>query len=336
MDEHADLPETAPEAATEDLPLVDQTRPDLRELFKDRPAIPLARDGDNDAYLRRTLLQQERAIGEKYAGEQMQTWPYTALAVACLVTWIAFFPMAINHVMPLWLGCALASVFVAGGYVVAHEAMHGNLGRPGTPRFALNEFTGQISTIPLMLPYRMVKTMHLLHHKFCNDPIKDPDAIHCAPNVWMAMVKSWLNRQPGAGGTGARWRRHCLELGTLEAKRALIETMAFQFIGMCFFFAMAWSGYAIEVALLWWLPRHIGLTYIHAVLSWPAHHPHNQLGRYTNTSVFRHKLGYYGSMGIEYHIVHHLDPHIPVHATRSAYREMRPLLEMRGVDVSAL
>lgn len=299
------------------------------------PAVPL-REGDGlDAHVRRTLLQQERAIGVKYAAQNVTTWPYTVIAIACFVAWIAFWPLAIAGVLPLWLGCVMTSVFVAGGYVVAHEAMHSNLGKEGTPQRFWNELTGNISTIPLMLPFSMVKEMHILHHLHTNHPDKDPDAIHAAPNVVMAVVQSWLNRQPGAGGTGARWRRHCAELGTPEAKRAVAQTMLFQLVGMGFFFAMAWAGYAIEVALLWWLPRHIGLSYIHAVLSWAPHHPHGGTGRYENTSIIRHPLGYVGSMAIDYHLIHHLHPHIPFHATRAAYREMKPVLEARGVDCTA-
>jgi beta-carotene hydroxylase len=285
--------------------------------------------------VRRTLLQQERAIGLKYAAHNVRTWPYTAATIVCFVAWLSFFPLAMLGLMPLWLGCILSSIFVAGGYVTAHEAMHSNLGAEGTKQRFWNELTGQISTIPLILPFSMVKAMHLLHHQYTNDPDKDPDAIHAAPNVVMAVVRSWLNRQPGAGGTGARWRRHIAELGTPEAQRALAETMALQAIVMAFFFAMAWSGYAIEVALLWWLPRHLGLSYIHAVLSWAPHHPHGRTGRYENTAVIRHPLGLWGAMGIDYHLIHHLYPYIPVHATAAAYREMKPLLQARGVDCSA-
>jgi beta-carotene hydroxylase len=181
----------------------------------------------------------------------------------------------------------------------------------------------------------MLKTMHLLHHKHTNHPDKDPDAIHAAPNLALAIIRSWRNRQPGPNGTAARWRRHCAELGTPEARRAVAETMLFQLAGMAFLFAMAWSGHAIEVAMLWWLPRHIGLTYIHAVLSWAPHYPHGSTARYENTRVFRHPLGEVLSFGIGYHLIHHLYPHIPVHATGAAYHEMKPLLEQRGVDCSA-
>jgi beta-carotene hydroxylase len=181
----------------------------------------------------------------------------------------------------------------------------------------------------------MLKAMHLLHHQHTNDPDQDPDAIHAAPNVVMAVVRSWLNRQPGPGGTAARWRRHIAELGTPEAQAALRHTMAIQLVVLGFFFAMAWSGHAIAVALLWWLPRHIGLSYIHAVLSWAPHQPHQGTGRYDDTRIIRHPLGHWGSLGIDYHLIHHLYPYIPVHACKAAYREMRPILEARGVDCSA-
>jgi beta-carotene hydroxylase len=299
------------------------------------PALPLPEGSRLDVHVRRTLMQQERAIGLKYAAHNVRTWPYTVVAIACFAAWVSFFPLAILGVLPLWLGCLLSSVFAAGGYVVAHEAMHSNLGQAGTRQRFWNELTGQISTIPLILPFSMVKIMHLLHHQHTNDPDKDPDAIHAAPNVGMAVVRSWLNRQPGAGGTGARWRRHVRELGTPEAKRALVELMAFQVLGMAIFFGMAWSGHAIVVALLWWLPRHIALSYIHAVLSWAPHHPHTGTGRYENTGIIRHWLGHWGSMGIDFHMIHHLYPYIPVHACKAAYLEMKPILQARGVDCSA-
>jgi beta-carotene hydroxylase len=298
-------------------------------------AFPLLEGGGLDDHVRRTLLQQERAIGLKYAAQKVRTWPYTVIAIVCFAAWISFFPLTILGIMPLWLGCILSTIFAAGGYVIGHEAMHSNLGAEGTPQRFWNELTGQIATIPLILPFSMVKAMHLLHHQHTNNIEKDPDAIHAAPNVVMAVVRSWLNRQPGSHGTSARWRRHIAELGTPEAQRALAETMALQVVAMAFFFAMAWSGHGLQVALLWWLPRHIGLSYIHAVLSWAPHHPHGRTGRYDSTRLIRHPLGLWGSMGIDYHLIHHLYPYIPVHATGAAFREMKPLLEARGVDCSA-
>lgn len=297
-------------------------------------ALPLIDGGDLDAHVRldaqarRRLLQQELAIARKYAPENVRTWPYTVVAIACFAAWVAFFPLAIYGVLPLWLGCAISSIFVSGGYVIGHEAMHSTIGRQGSRARFWNELTGYLATLPLILPFSMVREMHLLHHKHANQPDKDPDHIHAAPNVGRAIVRSWLNRQPGTGGTATHWRKHASELGTPQADRAMRETVLLQLAVMTFFFAMAWSGHAIVVALMWWLPRHLGVTYIHVVLSWAPHYPHQGVGRYDNTRIIRHPLG----MGIDFHMIHHLYPFIPVHANARAYREMKPLLEARGVD----
>jgi len=106
---------------------------------------------------------------------------------------------------------------------------------------------------------------------------------------------------------------------------------------MAVLFGMAWTGHAIEAALIWWLPRHIGLSYIRFFLSWAPHHPREgRQGRYENTKVFRSRLGHVLSLGMETHLIHHLYPSIPNHRTREAYRALKPVLEQRGVDTSAL
>jgi len=101
-------------------------------------------------------------------------------------------------------------------------------------------------------------------------------------------------------------------------------------------FALSWNGHAIEAALLWWLPRQIGLTYIQYYLSWAPHNPALSTGRYRDTRSFRSILGNIGSMGMQYHIVHHLHPRIPLMRTPRAYWEMRDILETRGCAIDEL
>lgn len=303
---------------------------------QDATSLPLARpDRELDAATRRSLAQMERQIGEKYASHNVRMWPYVAIAIVGFAVFVATFPLAIAGVLPLWLGCVINSIIVGGGYVVGHEAMHSNIAREGTKNRFWNELTGWLSAFPMIVPFSMIKTMHLLHHQHTNDPAKDPDAIHAAPNLYRAAIRSWLNRQPGPERTADRWRRQAAELGTPAGKAAILHSMFLQLGVMAFFFTMAWSGYAIEVALLWWLPRHVGISYTQLVLSWAPHHPHAGTSRYDDTSIIRHKLGYWGSMGIDFHMIHHLYPYIPAHACRAAYREMKPILEARGVDCRA-
>ena len=53
------------------------------------------------------------------------------------------------------------------------------------------------------------------------------------------------------------------------------------------------------------------------------------MGRYRNTRGFRAAFGNIASMGMQYHIVHHLHPRIPLIRTPRAFREMRDVLEAR-------
>ncbi len=300
----------------------------------DRPAFPLGPDG-LDRYTRRDLRKEEIAIARQYIGGAM--WPYAAAAIVCFAIWLSFFPLAIMGMLNLPLAFVVSCVFATGGYVTSHEAMHSNIARQGQKLRWLNELTGQISTIPIVFPFSMARLMHLEHHYHCNDPVKDPDFTDEAPNAVMAWYKTWYNRQPRVDGSIHAYKRILAEMGRPEARQALRETLLMQLVFMAVLFTMAWTGHAIEAALIWWLPRHIGLSYIRFYLSWAPHHPREgRTGRYENSYVFKSRLGHVLSMGMQYHLVHHLYPGIPNHKTKPAYYALKPILKARGVDVSPL
>jgi beta-carotene hydroxylase len=293
-----------------------------------RPAPTLERDE------RKLLLREEKAIAAKYMGGRM--WIYPVFALGGFALWAALFPLAMAGLIPLWLGFIVSCVLGTGGYVTSHEAMHSNIARKGEKYRWLNELTGQVSTIPLLFPFSMARLMHLEHHYHCNDPVRDPDYPDEAPSAWRAIVKTWINRQPRSDGSIHHYKRILEELDSPASRRAQRDTVILQLGAMAFFFAMSWSGHALVIAAIWWLPRHIALSYIRFYLSWAPHHPRERTGRYENTVVFKSRLGHILSMGMESHLVHHLYPNIPNHRTRAAYREMRDILAARGVDVVPL
>jgi beta-carotene hydroxylase len=301
-----------------------------------RAASPLGSDAGLDKHTRVRLRLEERAVAVRHMSDPAKMWPYTLITLTCFAAWLALFPLTMMGVVPLWAGFIFATFIAAVGYIPSHEAMHHNIGRPGTKYHFWNEAVGQVATVILIFPFSMARMMHMHHHYHCNDPELDPDYTDGASGPIMAWVKTWLNRQPGADGSIHHYKR-CLErIGTPAAKVALRDTMLLQLGSMFFMFALAWSGYAFVAAFLFWLPRHLGLSYLRYWLCWAPHHPRDGLDRYTNTRVFRTWVGHYLSLGMQYHIVHHLSPGIPNHATKDAYYEMKPILAQRGVDCSPL
>ena len=100
--------------------------------------------------------------------------------------------------------------------------------------------------------------------------------------------------------------------------------------------ALAWSGHVWEALLLWWLPLKISSFYINFYLSWAPHRPMTQQGRYSDTRAFRSIWGNIASSGMQYHIIHHLYPTIPLYRTPAAFRALRPILVQRGCDLGSM
>lgn len=57
------------------------------------------------------------------------------------------------------------------GTVMAHEGIHGGLGRGGSA----NIWWGRIALLPVLVPFTNFRKTHLLHHASTNIPDKDPD-----------------------------------------------------------------------------------------------------------------------------------------------------------------
>lgn len=267
------------------------------------------------------LMRAEREIARRHIGK----FPYLAViwAFGNVAVWLSLWPLVMMGVLPLWAGFIIATLNIMLSYLPSHEAQHDIIARPGEKLRWLNEAVGHISIIPLVLPYRVARATHLEHHKHTNDPALDPDYNVTSPNAWMAIWNSIRHRQPGFpdayGDTLERIGRTDL----------VLDGVLYYLVYYFTLFGLAWSGHAFEAALLWWLPRHIALTYIQFFLSWAPHHPGQHQGRYQNTRSFRSTLGNIGSMGMQYHIIHHLHPRIPLYRTPRAYWEMRDILEAR-------
>ena len=272
------------------------------------------------------LYREEMTIARKYIGPfpiVMALWCFTNLAC-----WLSLWPLVIFNIIPLWAGFIIATMNVALCYLPSHEAQHSNYAAPGKPLRWLNELIGYVSTIPLVLPFKLARYTHMLHHKHTNDPKLDPDYEVIATTWWQAAWKTVRRMQPGFPNSyGLVLSENADDPAAQRAGiEGLIQSLAYWTI-LC---TLAWSGFALEAAFLWWVPRLLGTVYISLFLSWWPHHPMNEQGRYRNTRSFTYRFGNILAFGMEHHIVHHLHPGMPLNRNAPAFREMRPILEARG------
>jgi len=281
----------------------------------------------------KALNRLEKDVADQFMGGV--PWGSVTWGLANLAVWLSLWPLTLMGILPLWVAFPIATLNVMLCYLPSHEAQHRIIAREGEPLFWLNELVGYVSTIPLVLPYQVARLTHYEHHTHCNDPALDPDAGTKAAGPWQSIANSIARRQPGSKASAAYG--DCLaRLGTPEAQAAGLQALVGQLAYLAILFGLAWTGHALEAALIWWLPRHIAQTYIQFYLSWAPHHPGAGKGRYKDTRAFRSAVGNIGSMGMQFHLVHHLYPRIPLMRTPAAYWALRPILEARGCDLERL
>ncbi|MEM7665106.1 MAG: fatty acid desaturase [Pseudomonadota bacterium] len=270
------------------------------------------------------LRKLENKIARKYSGKL--PWIAVVWAFGNLAAWLSLWPLVMFDILPLWAAFPIAVINLALVYLPTHEAQHDIIARPGTKLRWLNELVGHATSWMMVLPFQVLRVTHLDHHRHTNDPELDTDITSKASGPWDALRQIVRQRQPNA----KRNQDYLESLARNGRPDLIVLSLAYRIGFIAILGGLAWNGYALEALLLWWLPYQIAMTYIVFFLSWAPHHPGTHRTRYTNTRSWKSAVGNIGSMGMQFHIVHHLHPYIPLHLTPAAYREMRPILEARG------
>ncbi len=112
-------------------------------------------------------------------------WPTVTLMIlahgANILSWV----MVLNDLWPAWVGLIINSI---GGYIMftpAHEAIH----RAAAQKSEHNDLILSIATF-VAVPFgkgKMFRLLHMRHHRFANDPEKDPDH-WMASSLWTRLL----------------------------------------------------------------------------------------------------------------------------------------------------
>lgn len=277
----------------------------------------------------RDLARAELDIARKYIGG----FPYFMAfwGITNLLTWLTVMVLTIAGILPLWIAFPISILTGILAYLPSHDAQHSTYAKNGDLRW-FNETMGYISTIQTMMPFKILRLTHMEHHAHTNDPERDPDYVVAANSWWGHLWVAYNARQPGSpNSTAIAYAKTLGRLGmNPPVVRAIIEANIQKVLSWSIIAAIAWSGHALEVALLWWLSTYIAGYYLALMLSWAPHFPYPEQGRYRNTRHFKFALGNIVTLGMEAHIVHHLHPAMPLTKNAAAYRELKPILDARG------
>src|ERR1044071_253153 len=121
---------------------------------------------------------------------------YLSRSIICLAVLLSigtlFIPLPTLLLMPGDILLRTYLMFI--GTVMAHESVHGHLGRTK----AANFWWGRIALLPSMVPFTNFRKTHQLHHAHTNIPELDPDHFMKSRNffeLWLralAMPHHWF------------------------------------------------------------------------------------------------------------------------------------------------
>jgi len=208
----------------------------------------------------------------------------------------------------------LRTYLVFVGTVMAHEGVHGHLGRSR----AANFWWGRIALLPSMVPFTNFRRTHQLHHSFTNLPDDDPDHFMKSSNFVELFLRAlamphqwffWLRKR------GHLKRSDIVELVLNYAGIVVLFAAVLWFVGPSRLF-WGMTPTLMLVSLLLWYPFAVQTHEGFSTGSAEAR-SHNYYGR----------LMYWFSLGLSMHREHHLRP-------KFSWIELRRFVERAPAGVS--
>jgi fatty acid desaturase len=240
---------------------------------------------------------------------------HLAAIVVCAAPLVFGWRFAGAMVVPL-------GVLIAFLFTLSHECTHSTPFR--TPW--LNDLVGHVISVPLLLPFNWFRYFHFAHHKFTNDPKRDPELEHgprpatrsefliylSGWGYWRGMIcQIWRNAFGTIDAPYLPPRKH--KLIRLEARLLLLC-----YVGLCL--TLLWSWLLIW---LWILPVLVGQPVLRLYLL--AEHGHcpavaNMLEN--SRTTFTNRLVRFFAWNMPYHAEHHSHPNVPFYRLPDLHNDL--------------
>lgn len=237
-------------------------------------------------------------------------WPTVLMFIACVAVLGTVWAACLAGSLSLWVGMLINGVTAYFLFSVVHDSSHNAISR----RKWLNEALGRIGLVYFapLAPMDVARYIHMSHHRYANDPQRDPDA-YSHKLDWLFPIR-WLNFDYfytkwffTQGGDFAR------------RKYGAVALYAAFILGLCG--VIIWAGYGLELLMLWFLPTRISSFLFVLVFSFLTHQPFETLARENEYKATALRLGadwFWGPLmtNHNYHLIHHLYPNAPFYNYR--------------------
>lgn len=258
------------------------------------------------------------------------------LALGLLLAFAASCWAATIGAIPLWLATPINAVVLYFLFTPIHEAIHGTIRGRDRSLSWLNDTVGWICGVVAIVPFRGEGRLHFLHHRYTNDPERDPDYSIAGTGALdillrcLFQIPAYVHHFSHGDWSSTPQRRRERLIGVLHLVGAVASLAVATIL-----------GFGTEVLLLWLLPACLGVALVAYVFDWMVHHPYSDTDRIRASTIILAPTPFQPLLNAlclwqNHHLVHHLFPGIPCHRLGRAFDEMRPHLEALGARIEVI
>lgn len=276
------------------------------------------------------LNKQAIASAKRYMGHV--SWPTVVLVAAVVVGFVLNLALFALGVIPAWVALPVLGALTYMSYTPLHEAVHGNIHGGQESLKWLNDLCGYLVAPMIAIPYASHRVEHFTHHRYTNQPDKDPDYIVSGmgkgliPAVVTVIRFLWVQNSffvKQHWGTASLKDRaiYCLEVLVSVGWR------------VAFVVAVDQPG-TLSVILLGYL---LGGFFTAYWFAYRPHIPYQDAKRYRNTNSlimpkWMKPLEWFW-LGQNLHSIHHLFPRVPFYRYHALHRDIEPILRAHGTPI---
>ncbi|MES1210120.1 MAG: fatty acid desaturase [Pseudomonadota bacterium] len=255
----------------------------------------------------------------------MDHWISRVVIVASVAGALGTLFLRLDGWLTVVLDFSLRGYLMFAGAVMAHEGVHGHLGRTK----AANFWWARVALVPALVPYTNFRKTHRMHHAHTNDPALDPDLFARPRRPWEVPFRAlgmphhwyfWLRAR------GQLRRVDLIDLVANYAGLLAVHGTLLVLVGP-FRYATGVLPALVIVSVLLWYPFAIK-THEGWSRGAPETRSHNYHGPFL----------YWFSLGLSVHRAHHLDQKLSWRSLRahvSAAPGRRGLLPSPMRDIRA-
>ncbi|MBX2835722.1 MAG: fatty acid desaturase [Gammaproteobacteria bacterium] len=278
---------------------------------------------DHRSFIRTLTSEQRKALTVKSNGKGLAQLAIH-LGAILIVT------MLIVYRIPFWPALlVLQGILLIFLFCLMHESVHRT---PFRTRW-INDAVATSCGLVLVLPPEWFRQFHFAHHRYTQDPDKDPELASSKPNtfgeyliylsgfpVWKSQLSALVNNALSP----------CQDSFVPVAKQQLIRAEA---IGMLLLYSLllgvSWHWQTANLLYLWLIPLILGQPFLRLYLLAEHSHCKNVTDMFENTrTTMTHHLIYRLSWNMPYHAEHHAYPQVPFHRLADFHTLAKPHLKV--------